>query len=151
MKILGIKPPDDVSEDVLSNIKFLGMTSAKYTMDSTRDLSHYGLGIEDYTHFTSPIRRFTDVFSHFIIKNIIYDDPIPKEFYFKDLNKFIKTLNDNNTSSKRLSDIDRIAINNKISILPEKMLKTQVCVLDFWDEGLVLYSEEINMRFIIVL
>ena len=27
------------------------------------------------------------------------------------------------------------------------MLKTQVCVLDFWDEGLVLYSEEINMRF----
>ena len=74
-------------------------------MDSTRDLSH-GLGIEDYTHFTSPI-RFTDVFSHFIIKNIIYDDPIPKEFYFKDLNKFIKTLNDNNTSNKRLSlDID---------------------------------------------
>ena len=144
----GIKPPDDVSEDVLSNIKFIGMTSAKYTMDSTRDLSHYGLGIEDYTHFTSPIRRFTDVFSHFIIKNIIYDDPIPKEFYFKDLNKFIKTLNDNNTNSKRLSlDIDRIAINNKISILPEKMLKTQVCVLDFWDEGLVLYSEEINMRF----
>ena len=51
-------------------------------MDSTRDLSHC-LGIEDYTHFTSPIRRFTDVFSHFIIKNIIYDDPIPKRIYLK--------------------------------------------------------------------
>ena len=39
-------------------------------------------------------------------------------------------------------------INNKISILPEKMLKTQVCILRF--EGMkdeVLYSEEINMRF----
>ena len=70
------------------------------------------------------------VFSHFIIKNIIYDDPIPKEFYFKDLNKFIKTLNDNNTSSKRLSlDIDRIAINNKISILPEKNVEnSSMCI-----------------------
>ena len=38
----------------------------------------------------------------------------PKEFTSKDLNKFIKTLNDNNTNNKRLSlDIDRIALITK--------------------------------------
>lgn len=32
--------------------------------DSGDSLSHYGLGIEKYTHFTSPIRRYADVVVH---------------------------------------------------------------------------------------
>lgn len=43
------------------------MSEAKYisTGDQTgADLTHYGLGIEKYTHFTSPIRRYADVVVH---------------------------------------------------------------------------------------
>jgi ribonuclease R len=38
---------------------------------STKNIGHYGLGFGYYTHFTSPIRRFSDVLSHRILaKNL---------------------------------------------------------------------------------
>lgn len=37
------------------------MQKANYT---TKNIGHYGLGFKDYTHFTSPIRRYPDVIVH---------------------------------------------------------------------------------------
>ncbi|MBK9736197.1 MAG: ribonuclease R [Saprospiraceae bacterium] len=37
------------------------MSKAEY---STNNIGHYGLGFEYYTHFTSPIRRYSDVLVH---------------------------------------------------------------------------------------
>ena len=41
------------------------MQKAQY---STKSLGHYGLGLKSYTHFTSPIRRYSDVVVHRMIK-----------------------------------------------------------------------------------
>jgi exoribonuclease R len=41
------------------------MTKASYT---TEDLSHYGIGISNYTHWTSPIRRASDLINHCLFK-----------------------------------------------------------------------------------
>ncbi|MCF8238391.1 MAG: ribonuclease R [Saprospiraceae bacterium] len=44
------------------------MAKAAYT---TKNIGHYGLGFADYTHFTSPIRRYSDVLVHRILaKNL---------------------------------------------------------------------------------
>ena len=43
------------------------MAKAIYT---TENIGHYGLGFENYTHFTSPIRRYSDVLVH----RILYDN-----------------------------------------------------------------------------
>ena len=40
------------------------MTQAVYTVSSADARHHYGLAIDDYTHFTSPIRRYADIVVH---------------------------------------------------------------------------------------
>ena len=49
----------------LSRIIVRKMQKANY---STKSLGHYGLGLESYTHFTSPIRRYSDILAHRMIK-----------------------------------------------------------------------------------
>lgn len=49
---------------ILSNIFLRGMKRARY---DTENLGHFGLALEYYTHFTSPIRRFSDLLVHMLL------------------------------------------------------------------------------------
>ena len=44
---------------------------AKYSID---EKGHFGLGLTDYVHFTSPMRRYADVLVHRLLAGIQYDD-----------------------------------------------------------------------------
>ncbi len=46
------------------------MSKAKY---SEERVGHFGLSIESYCHFTSPIRRLSDLATHRIIKRVIFE------------------------------------------------------------------------------
>ncbi|MBN1300888.1 MAG: ribonuclease R [Melioribacteraceae bacterium] len=50
-----------VEEAVINEIAIRSMAKAVY---STENIGHYGLGFKNYTHFTSPIRRFPDLIVH---------------------------------------------------------------------------------------
>lgn len=52
----------------LSNVMLRTMSKARYSDVSS---SHYGLGIELYCHFTSPIRRLSDLATHRIIAAVL--------------------------------------------------------------------------------
>lgn len=61
---------------ILEPIAIRTMAKAIYT---TRNIGHYGLAFEDYTHFTSPIRRYSDVLVHRILeKNLSMDYRVDK-------------------------------------------------------------------------
>jgi len=43
---------------------------------STKNIGHFGLAFEYYTHFTSPIRRYPDVMVHRIVKSHLQGKPV---------------------------------------------------------------------------
>jgi ribonuclease R len=49
----------------LNQVLLRSMMQAVY---SSKNLGHYGLGAEDYLHFTSPIRRYPDLLVHRLLK-----------------------------------------------------------------------------------
>ncbi len=51
-------------QHVLESLGIRTMAKAVYT---TENIGHYGLGFDDYCHFTSPIRRYPDVLVHRIL------------------------------------------------------------------------------------
>lgn len=55
-------------QHVLEQLGIRTMAKAKYT---TENVGHYGLGFENYCHFTSPIRRYPDIQVHRILFSVL--------------------------------------------------------------------------------
>ncbi len=55
---------------VINNMVLRSMAKAKY---SDEPLGHFGLVLEDYAHFTSPIRRYPDLAIHRILTDVCYN------------------------------------------------------------------------------
>lgn len=71
-KILKNSKDEDYSSIVNTQV-LRAMSKAKYSENS---IGHYGLALENYTHFTSPIRRYPDLVVHRIISDIIQGQPL---------------------------------------------------------------------------
>lgn len=63
--------------DAVSYACLRSMAKATY---SEVHIPHFGLGLENYCHFTSPIRRLSDLATHRIINSVIFDKK-PSEKY----------------------------------------------------------------------
>lgn len=61
---------------VVNSMVLRSMAKAKY---SDEPLGHFGLVLDDYAHFTSPIRRYPDLAIHRILTDLCYNKKAPDQ------------------------------------------------------------------------
>ncbi len=57
--------------DIIENMAIRSMAKAVY---STKNIGHYGLAFDYYTHFTSPIRRYPDLMVHRLLDKYLRNE-----------------------------------------------------------------------------
>ncbi|HJV18493.1 MAG TPA: ribonuclease R [Sediminibacterium sp.] len=60
-------------QHVLEQLGIRTMAKAVY---KTENIGHYGLGFENYCHFTSPIRRYPDILAHRVLESVLAGKPM---------------------------------------------------------------------------
>ena len=73
-----LKTVDDDKKYVTNSVLLRCMMKARYAKEP---LGHYGLAFTDYTHFTSPIRRYPDLTVHRLLRKYLFDYEYDKSYY----------------------------------------------------------------------
>lgn len=66
-------------EQLISMVVLRSLQKAVYAAE---DLGHFGLALDHYAHFTSPIRRYPDLVTHRVVVRALVDgEPIPDDWF----------------------------------------------------------------------
>lgn len=96
-------------EKVISNLVLRTLKLAKY---EAKNIGHFGIGSKYYCHFTSPIRRYPDLFIHRIISEYFEASDNKKQKFAKQAEKFAKTSSE---SEKTAQKVERESIDIKMA------------------------------------
>lgn len=72
---------DAKTKEIVSHVLLRTMQKAYYDPEC---LGHFGLSLDYYTHFTSPIRRYPDLIVHRALRYFLFEQDYSKLFTFRD-------------------------------------------------------------------
>ena len=87
-------------QNVIETLAIRSMAKAAY---STRNIGHYGLGFEHYSHFTSPIRRYPDVMVHRLLESYLNNGRSADATKYEDLCKHSSEMENKAANAERSS------------------------------------------------
>ena len=99
---------DDEARPMLDTVLLRSMAKARYAPDN---LGHFGLASKFYCHFTSPIRRYPDLYIHRIIKSYIHEEKKRRHFagLVHNVSDHSSDMERNSVEAERASDAVKMA------------------------------------------
>ncbi len=99
---------NEPTAETLSYLMLRSLAKARY---DGRNLGHFGLASESYLHFTAPIRRYSDLHTHRVLKRYLWDKGDKSGHLGK---KIIKIANHVSETERTAIDAERASVDQKI-------------------------------------
>lgn len=111
------------SESLIKTAAIRSMAKAEY---STKNIGHFGLAFEYYTHFTSPIRRYPDLMVHRILNSYLSNELVSKN----EFSKFEKISQEASEKEIVIAEAERESIKYKqVEFMQNKIGQTFDCII----------------------
>jgi ribonuclease R len=89
--------------DIVSEVDTLIIRSQMQARYAPYNIGHFGLGFERYTHFTSPIRRYSDLIVHRLLKAIKAGDTEEGSYVLRNIESLCTSISE---KEREASDIE---------------------------------------------